>query len=192
MSKDTEERQFACLSVHGADKHGKNTSPRPHPALSMSPAPHSRAPPARAPRHIPKPQPTHTSPRHPRSPYGCMVLINTKEPLPVPIQLSECPLHPTPALLLLLLVLAPRHIPHPHQPTPPRPSCLSCLVVLVGLVAEIVPVVVGVVIMVGMAGLWGWSSRTFCVSASSNRQEQEHGHRHTGHCHSPFPNLWGP
>ena len=66
----------------------------------------------------PNPHPP-TFPRHPRFPYGCMVLINTETaPLPVPIQLSACPLHPTPALLRLLLSRRTSLPPRPPNPCP--------------------------------------------------------------------------
>ena len=71
MSKDTEERQFACLSVYGADKHRNSTPPGSHPALSMSPAPQRvtqlpRSSCSCSPSHPQTPTHPHCFPRHPR------------------------------------------------------------------------------------------------------------------------------
>ena len=53
-----------------------------------------------------------------------MVLTNTEiAPLPAPILRSACPLHPTPALLLLLLPVAS---PCPPNPPTPSPAALFC------------------------------------------------------------------
>ena len=86
--------------------------------LHPSGSPNSRAPPARAPRHIPKPPPTHipTSPTVPIRVYGVDKHRNSTPP--VPILLSACPLYPTPALLLLLLSRRTSLPPRPPNPCP--------------------------------------------------------------------------
>jgi len=88
--------------------------------LHPSGSPNSRAPPARAPRHIPKPPPTHipTSPTVPIPVCGVDKHRNSTSPRPNPsLSMPPAPHSRAPP------APAPRRIPMPTKPPNPQPCC---------------------------------------------------------------------
>ena len=153
--------------------------------LHPSGSPNSRAPPARAPRHIPKPPPTHipTSPTVPIRVYGVDKHRNSTPPSP------SCSQHvPCTPLPRSSCSCSPSH-PHAHQ-TPQPPALLLSSATVVVLVAAIVAAVVRMVKMVVLGVVMGVGWSDVLVSEMSNRQEQGQENGHTGHFHAPFPCPW--
>ena len=149
--------------------------------LHPSGSPNSRAPPARAPRHIPKPPPTHipTSPTVPIRVYGVDKHRNSTPPSP------SCSQH-VPCTPLLRSSCSCSLAARPSPQAPPTLALLLDPVALVVVLGAVVALVVKSFGMVVLGVVRGWGARTFSVSARSNRQEKQQENRHTGHCHAPF------